>query len=103
MSDPYTREEMQQRFLAVVKATATYWATVNRHDGPKTVEERIHGAIFSVFALLDGEAAAFPGCEVVPRSVPGDREWYVKRGEKWYQHGVDIAGNLHELWVKVKL
>ncbi len=83
MSRAYTREEMQQLFIAHLKAVARYWAT------PKdcTIEERlegVEGALFSFLVTLDGGSGGMPAFDVVPRPHSSDEEFHRSMEEDFW-------------------
>ena len=88
----YTAEEMRAQFLSVVRGYVDYWENLPG----KSVHERLEGLAFSILVVLDGEAVDFPGCDVIPRTHPDDKEWHIERGENWFPEGVDICnGEFH--------
>lgn len=100
-----TEDEVRAAFLDNVWNTIEYWEKLpETADGPKTVRDRISGAVFSVLVALDGGCMALPKFIVAPDPHPEDREYHQEHGDDWYpeNHGVevtgDLAGSLHELF-----
>ncbi len=96
MSRAYTQAEIQTMFLENAKEIVRFWSKV---EG-KSTKEKISGAIFGVFTVLDGESAEMPGFSVIPHPHKDDKAWYQGMGVNWYPDDVDIAGDLHEQWAK---
>lgn len=96
MSREYTRDETQAMFLRNVKETVRFWSEDDGHS----IEERISGAIFGVFVVLDGESAALPAFTVTPHPHEDDRAYNQGNGDNWYPDDVNIAGDLHDKLVK---
>ena len=98
MSRPYTREEVQEKFLEHIRDLIDYWEEEAR---AKTSREKLEGLAFSILTALDGCAAALPGFEVKAIGTEEDIEYFEEIDENYYPiDGEDIAGNLHELFYK---
>ena len=92
----YSRDEIQTMFLQNAKEIARFWSKVDK----TSVEKQILGAIFSIFTVLDGESVAMPGFTVTPSPREEDKTYHQRNGENWFPDDVDIAGDLHEQFVK---
>lgn len=92
----YSRDEIQTMFIQNAKEIARFWSKVDE----VSTEERILGAIFGVFTVLDGESAAMPGFTVKPHPHEDDKAYCQGNNENWFPDDVDIAGDLHERFVK---
>lgn len=95
-----TQEEVRKEFFDMVWTYIDYWAgdgdsNVSAEYGPR---ERVEGFAHSFLVLLDGCAGFFPGCDVIVRPHPEDKEYCEKAGEDWFPpEGTEIAdGALHE-------
>lgn len=84
MSREKTPEESKQEFLKLVREYAEEWARVPN----KTVEERLHGLVFSILVIFDGEAVGFPAVDLVLRPHPDDKEYHKEHGENWHRSGL---------------
>lgn len=91
-----TKEEVRDKFLNAVKNCVNYWMRID----DKTLEERMTGAVFSILVIIDGESE-LPGFELSPFPHPSDKKFYKDRGENWYPHDIDIAGELHHRFIEI--
>ena len=96
MSREYTRDEAQAMFIENAKEIARFWSKVDK----TSVEEQILGAIFGIFVIFDGESADLPGFTVTPHPHEDDKAYHQGRNENWFPDNVNIAGDLHEQFVK---
>lgn len=96
MSRPMTKQECRDRFLSEIREYARYWESL----GGQSTRERLDGLAFSVLALLDGESAGLPGFTVIPCPHPGNRDYYMGKGEDYWPDDVDISVCLHEEFFK---
>lgn len=108
MSRQYTTEEVREKFLKHLAVIADYWDTVPQD---KTQRERIHGAIFSTLATLDGCSPELPGFIVAPIPCKEDKPYLQDNEENWFpenheiedQIQCDIGGGLHEVFHRYEL
>ncbi len=93
---PWTAEEMKDRFLRLLLATADEWA---RYPN-KTPQERCRGLAFSMLATFDGSVGDFPVVDLVLRPHEDDQAWHQGRSENWIEDGtvIDARDYLHEEW-----
>lgn len=89
-----TREEIQAEYLKYAAAMVIYWLNEDRRP---TALEKMNGLVFSLLVMIDGESS-MPSCKVIPHSTQESQAYRKHDGENWYPQGVDIAGNLHEIW-----
>lgn len=94
-SRAFTEEEVRERFLAHVRTMAKYWDGVPN----QTPSDKLDGLAFSIMVLLDG-GTGLPGFKVIPDPHPDDKAYHQREGENWYPDDVDIAGCLHDLYLK---
>ena len=98
-----TAEEIRETFLKHCHSVVNFWLNLEN----KTTEERIHGAIFSILAALDGSTLELPAFAVIPLAQD-DKEFYIKKGRNWIPEfempdgAIDISGSLHELYCKYR-
>jgi len=92
---PYTLDEMRKMYLDMIRAYIDYWAI----EPKKTCREKLEGLAFSILLIIDGESA-LPAFSLTPIPHPGDRQYCIDNGERWWPSGIDIAGGLHEDFVK---
>jgi hypothetical protein len=100
MSRVYTTEEIQQQFLAKIRAYVAYWDT---HSLSK--QDALDGLAFSILNILDG-STDLPGFLVAPHPHPDDSAYHQIEGTNYYPENHaqgewlkgQIAGNLHELY-----
>ena len=95
-----TADELRERILDHMRAMAKYWATVDVPDGPKTTQDRIEGAMFSVLEMLDGVPESFPAMDLVAKPRPDDKQFHIENGENWIEDGTRVCDMLHEHWHK---
>lgn len=102
MSREYTPEEVRTMLLKHAKGLVKYWATTELNDGqPDTVEYRIEGAMFSLFATLDGCSGALPAFIVAPFPHSTDKQYHADNNENWFPENsetdvnCDVGGSLH--------
>lgn len=99
-----TEEEVRAALLDNIWGIIGYWEKVDGKDGPKTVRDRISGAVFSVLVTLDGGSMGLPKFIVAPDPHPDDREYHQDQGEDWFPENhdsdvvCDLSGGLHELF-----
>ncbi len=106
----YTREEYRQKFIAHLRHLASYWSLAAEHNK----KEAIEGALFSTLVLMDG-GTGLPGVELlhVPGKTAdratkaldmrveqhaGDPVYLLRQGEKFFPTGMEVGGNLHEIF-----
>lgn len=91
----WTAEEMKERFLRLLLATADEWA---RYPS-KTPQERCEGLAVSMLATFDGEGD-LPAVDLVLRPHENDKEYHQGLEENWIEDGTVINANdsLHEEW-----
>lgn len=95
----YTAEEVRDNILGHMRMTARYWASSKIE---RTTLERIEGALFSVLAMLDGDAIGLPAFDIVARPHPEDKAYHQSMGTNWFQDGTVIPGALHEHWYQTE-
>lgn len=95
-TQPYTEDEIREKFLRHIRALIQYWTTT-KLDQDDTTEHRVHGIAFSILAMLDGAAIDLPAFQVMPAPHEDDKAFHISMGESWYPDDVDISGALHEL------
>lgn len=93
----YTESEVRWLLCRHAKALAAYWDQVPN----RTQLERIEGALFSLFAVLDGSAVDLPAFSVKPDPHPNDKAFYEERGRNWFPDDVDISGSMHEVFAQL--
>jgi hypothetical protein len=91
----WTQEEVRDEFIDHVNVLIQYWSD---HDG--SLKECLSGLVFSILTALDGESLAVPAFKVIPVSDPEDAEFLREEGSNWYPEDVDIAGALHDVFVR---
>lgn len=96
----YTTDEVREKFLLYARLVVEEWARSDR--SPYDIAR---GAIFSLLAALDGEAADLPAFNVLPAPHDDDAGYHASRGERYYPSGIahDIAGGLHERFASLML
>lgn len=90
----YTVDETQEMFIDYIKHLVEYW---NENNGTK--RECLEGLAFSILTMLDGEAGALPGFKVMPYPHEDDKEYYILKGENYFNPNIDIAGILHDVFL----
>lgn len=88
-----TPEEAREKFLRKMWQIIGYWENEARAG---TTRDRISGAVFTILATIDGDAADIPAFTLTPIVPKEDVEFLRANGENWMPHGADIAGGLHE-------
>lgn len=100
MSEPtaYTAEEARKTFLDILRAKARYWATIPVEDEDDRLY-RCEGLIHSILSIIDG-VSDFPAFDLVLRPHPDDKAFHIDEGDRWYEDGTTINGDvyLHELF-----
>ena len=92
MSASYTEQEMREMFLKNIRDIAKYWDNVER----ETTLEKIHGAMFSMLNIIDGNAGATPcSFDIVARPHPSDKEYLIDNDEQWVEDGMVINSDCH--------
>jgi hypothetical protein len=108
----YTTDEVREKFLQYIHSLCHYWRTV---ENPTS--DRFDGLAFSILAMLDGSSIELPAFAVVPAPHQDDKLYHIEEGSNWFpefrpwlsrrpgnQEPVcDIAGNLHEQFLKRKV
>ena len=94
----YTADELRDSILEHMRTTAKYWATVEGE--PRSVQDRIEGALFSTLAMLDGCSIGIVSFDLVARPHPDDKQYHIDREENWVEDGTVISDMLHEHWHK---
>lgn len=98
MSKPYSKEEIEDNFLAHIHTLVDYWENESR---TKTSKEKLNGLAFSILSMLDGCSGEMPGFEVKAIGAKEDIEFFLQTGQDYYPlEGEDIAGSLHEKFYK---
>lgn len=97
MSRAYTAEELRDLLLDQMRFIARYWANLKEN---KTVLERIEGAIFNVLVILDGHSSEIPTFDLVVKTNPEDKQYYINNKENWIEDGTTLSFLLHEHWYK---
>ena len=97
MGNPITEQEMKEEFIEHLRGMVDYW---EKEERTPTSRAKLEGLAFSILATLDGDDAALPGYQLMPlASSEEDKQYLETRGEKYYPGGIDISGNLHEMFV----
>lgn len=104
MCREYTVGEIRKQFLEHIRGLVNYWDGIPE----KTITEKLEGLAFSILVVLDGGAMGLPGFIVAPIPHPSDKQFHVEEGEDYYPDNYeiegrikgDIAGELHELFLK---
>ena len=91
-----TADELRDKVLRHMKHMAKYWATVEGE--PRTVQDRIEGALFSTLAMLDGAGIGLPAFDLVAKPHADDKQYHIEQGEDWIEDGTTISDALHEHW-----
>ena len=98
-----TEEECSQAFLDQIDA---YTRDALRHT-EMSREDLVRLAVFNVLVILDGESC-LPPFSVEPAGTyrEEEREDAIAEDQNWWpalpEEAVDIAGNLHNKWVRMK-
>ena len=95
----WTADETAERLVEKMVHMGQYWAT-NPNCG--TMEERVSGAMFSALSNLDGGGLNLPAFDLVPAPHEDDKEWYIERGENYYDPDALISVSLHERYHPAK-
>lgn len=92
----WTPDEMKEKFLRLVLATAEEWAGYP----DKTPLGRCEGLAFSLLATFDGESGGFPAVDLALRPHEDDKAFQQGLGENWIEDGTTINATsyLHEEW-----
>lgn len=99
MSRAYTEQEVRDHLLEHVRSLVTYWENESRQPD---VRGKLEGLALSILTALDGEAVCLPGFKVTPLSNSENRAYYRCQGENWYSSRTDVAGCLHEQFLRGK-
>lgn len=98
MCEPITEQELKEEFIEHLRSLVDYW---EKEDRAPTVRKKLEGLMFSILATLDGDDAKLPGYHLMPlASSEDDKQYLEEQGENYYPGGIDIAGNLHEMFVR---
>ena len=89
----YTKEEVCRKLISHFMAISKYWAELPH----KTDRQKCDGLVFSILAAIDGSCVDLPSFDMIPCSCLGDKEFYIKNGENWYEKEVVNDCQLHEL------
>ncbi len=91
-----TVEEAKMEILNHIKNMADYWETDVKNV---SIRYRLHGIIFSILAMFDGEDGKLPTMDIVMSPHPDDEEWHKGNGDNWFPFGLTLEdGDLHEIW-----
>lgn len=91
-----TVEEVQEEVINHTRSLIEYW---DKQSG--STYDKLEGLAFSIFSMLDG-CSMLPAFKVSPMMADGDKEYYIENGENYYPENIDIAGELHSLFMKSK-
>lgn len=97
MTEPYTKEEMREMFLAHCQSIAFYWSRLE----DKTPRERCDGVVFSMLNIFDGCSGGFPcAIDLIMAPHPESKEYDISNDENWVESGQVINDDvmLHELF-----
>lgn len=89
----FTRKEMQDAFIDLLRGYVEYWLTEPRVTG---VRDKLEGLAFSMLVILDG-GTPLPGFNLIPAPHSSDAAYHYSQGKNWWVP-TDIAGELHEVW-----
>ena len=92
-----TKEETQEKFLNVIRHNVDYWLNESRIQNTK---DKLEGLAFSILSILDGCGGSLPAFKVIPMPHPDDKEFLISQGENYFPDDIDIATNLHELFLR---
>ena len=95
-----TPDELRERMFGHMRAMSQHWATVDAPNGPKTTQDRIEGAMFSVLTMLDGCTDSMPAMDLVAKPHPDDKQYHIGNGENWIEDETRISDMLHDHWHK---
>lgn len=102
MSEPraYTAEEVTDIFLEHLRRTARYWAGLPE----QTPLQKCEGVVFSILAMLDGDAMGLPAIDLVLHPHEEDKEFHRSQGSNWFEPGMAFNANvaLHEIVYRSK-
>jgi hypothetical protein len=87
MSRAFTKEEVRNQFLDMVRAQVRFWQEC---ADDRTEKEKISGVAFSILCLIDGVVGLFPGSDIVMRPHPEDESFHRERGENFIPDGLVI-------------
>ena len=91
-----TEVETKKQIVDYLKMSMDYWEGLPN----KTIKERLHGMVFSMLVMLDGESW-FPCMDIIIRPHVDDKEYQKGMGNNWFPSGLTLkGGDLHELWSK---
>lgn len=98
MCKPITEQEAKEKFIEHMSNLIDYW---EKEDRAPTSRKKLEGLMFSILSTLDGEDTELPGYHLIPlTSSMEDKQYFEEQGENYYPGGIDIAGNLHELFAR---
>lgn len=90
----YTKDEMQELFIAHIRGLVEYWSTVE--EPGLSTRDRLSRFAFNMLVVLDS-GTELPAFRLLPYPHPDDKEFLRSQGKKWFpEDGCDIAGHLHE-------
>jgi hypothetical protein len=95
----YTCREIADQLVSKFASIAEYWS---KHPSGGTIDERCHGVAFSILAALDGTGMDLPGFDLIPTPHEGDKDWYINRGENYYDPETRVSYSLHDFYHGIK-
>lgn len=102
-----TIEECRARFLDQLRSMLWYWENESRVPD---LYGKMEGFAHSMLVMLDGGSGDLPGFLVAPHGTKDDQKFLASIGEDFWPYvpkavedkvTCDIAGGLHNEWVKV--
>ena len=99
MTNPHTKEEMREMFIAQCKEAAFFWSRLE----DRTPREMCDGVVFSILNIIDGTSGGFPAAiNLVMEPHPSDKDYCISNGEQWVEPGQVINDDvmLHDLYCK---
>jgi hypothetical protein len=96
MRNELTQEQVQDRFLNLVRDAARTWAGSDLPDDLA----RCEGIVSTVLGIFDGKSEGLPALDIVVHPHPSDRAYCIENGENYYPQGLVINDDctLQELW-----
>src|SRR5215203_4715184 len=77
----FTSDEIAEKVVHHFWGMMHYWLEEKRAP---TIEEKMEGFLFSVFAALDGSSMALPSFLLAPCPHPDDRAYHKEENRSWY-------------------
>ena len=90
MTNDEAREELILHFCQILE----YWEKESRTPDTRG---KMEGMLHSILVTLDGGSGMMPGFKVSALVPPTDVKFHKKQGNKYFPHGEDLGGGLHEI------